>query len=232
MRKHLDHFLDLCKNRIFVMLCGIIVLFAIIVLRLFSLQIIHGADYEESITASVSKELPVTAPRGNIYDRYGRPLAVNKVAYCVQVDGSVTLEFNKEERQELAEALTKALWEKGETKTDSLPITKRAPYQFTFDGTEEEQETREKRWKNNIGLEKKQRNMTAEECLNWLYEKYEPPVDFNDAQKRTYISLCLSDDRNLMALTLAMKLTDFGETISDELPLAAEEPYSFQFGGN
>ncbi|MBR5815830.1 MAG: hypothetical protein IKY38_00230, partial [Anaerotignum sp.] len=232
MRKHLDHFLDLCKNRIFVMLCGIIVLFAIIVLRLFSLQIIHGADYEESITASVSKELPVTAPRGNIYDRYGRPLAVNKVAYCVQVDGSVTLEFNKEEHQELAEALTKALWEKGETKTDSLPITKRAPYQFTFDGTEEEQETREKRWKNNIGLEKKQRNMTAEECLNWLYEKYEPPVDFNDAQKRTYISLCLSDDRNLMALTLAMKLTDFGETISDELPLAAEEPYSFQFNGN
>ena len=214
------------------MLCGIIVLFAIIVLRLFSLQIIHGADYEESITASVSKELPVTAPRGNIYDRYGRPLAVNKVAYCVQVDGSVTLEFNKEERQELAEALTKALWEKGETKTDSLPITKRAPYHFTFDGTEEEQEIREKRWKNNIGLEKKQRKMTAEECLNWLYETYAPPADFNDAQKRTYVSLCLSDDRNLMALTLAMKLTDFGETIADELPLATEEPYSFQFNGN
>ena len=98
MRKYLDHFLDLCKNRIFVMLCGIIVLFAIIVLRLFSLQIIHGADYEESITASVSKELPVTAPRGGIYDRYGRPLAVNTVAYCVQVDGSVALEFTREER--------------------------------------------------------------------------------------------------------------------------------------
>ena len=46
MRRHLDHFFDLCKNRIFVMLCGIIVLFAIIVLRLFSLQIIHGTDYE------------------------------------------------------------------------------------------------------------------------------------------------------------------------------------------
>ena len=59
MRRLLDHFLDLCKNRIFVMLCGIIVLFAIIVVRLFSLQVIHGADYEESITASVSKKLPV-----------------------------------------------------------------------------------------------------------------------------------------------------------------------------
>ena len=232
MRQHLDHFLGLCKNRIFVMLCGIIVLFAIIVLRLFSLQVIHGAEYEESITASVSKELPVTAPRGNIYDRYGRPLAVNTVAYCVQVDGSVTLEFNKEETQELAADLTRALWEKGETKTDSLPITKQAPYRFTFEGTDEEKKTRETRWKNSIGLEKKQRDMTAEECLLWLYEKYTPPAEFNDAQKRTYLSLCMSDDRNLMALTLAMKLTDFGETITDELPLAAEEPYTFQFNGN
>ena len=232
MRRLLDHFLGLCKNRIFVMLCGIIVLFAIIALRLFSLQIIHGAEYEASITASVSKELPVLAPRGNIYDRYGRPLAVNTVAYCVQVDGSVTLEFTKEERQELAASLTKALWEKGETKTDALPITKRAPYRFTFAGTDEEKEKQETRWKTNIGLEKKQRDMTAEECLLWLYETYEAPDAFSAEQKRTYTSLCLSDDRNLMALTIAMKLTDFGEEITDELPLDTEEPYSFQFNNN
>ncbi|MBP3628044.1 MAG: hypothetical protein J6I95_01075, partial [Anaerotignum sp.] len=35
-----------------------------------------------------------------------------------------------------------------------------------------------------------------------------------------------------MALTLAMKLTDFGEEIVDELPLDHEAPYSFQFNGN
>lgn len=232
MRRLLDQFLDLCKNRIFVMLCGIIVLFAIIVLRLFSLQIIHGAEYEESITASVSKELPVPAPRGNIYDRYGRPLAVNTVAYCVQVDGSVTLEFTADERQELAKSLTEALWEKGETKADSLPITKQSPYRFTFTGTDEEKEAAETRWKTSIGLEKKERDMTAEECINWLYEKYAVPEAFTPVQKRTYVSLCMSDDRNLMALTLAMKLTDFGEEIVDELPLAQESPYSFQFNGN
>ena len=33
-------------------------------------------------------------------DRYGRPLAVNTVAYCVQVDGSVTLELNREATQD------------------------------------------------------------------------------------------------------------------------------------
>ena len=232
MKRYLDHFLDLCKNRIFVMLCGIIVLFALIALRLFSLQVIHGSQYEASITASVSKELPVPAPRGNIYDRYGRPLAINTAAYCVQVDGSVALEFSDEERQKLAASLTTALWEKGETKTDSLPITKHTPYQFSFEGNAEEKQAQELRWKSSIGLGKKQREMTAAECLQWLYETHSVPAHFNAEQGRTYISLCLSDDRNLMALTLAMKLTDYGETITDNLPMDADSPYSFQFNGN
>ena len=159
MRRYIDHFLDLCKNRIFVMLCGIIVLFAIIVLRLFSLQIIHGEEYEASITASVSKELPVPASRGGIYDRYGRPLAINTVAYSVQVDGSVTLELSDEERQTLSTVLMDWLWENGHKQVNSLPITLSSPYKFTYEGTEEEIEKLENRWKASIGLEKKQYNV-------------------------------------------------------------------------
>ena len=232
MRRYLDQFLDLCKNRIFVMLCGIIVLFAIIVLRLFSLQIIHGAKYEESITASVARELPVAAPRGGIYDRYGRPLAVNTVAYCVQIDGSLELDFSDEERQKLAKDLTDRLFENGHIRTNSLPISQKTPYTFTFEGTEEEQEAQELRWKTSIGLEKKQRKMTAKECLDWLTKQYDVPAGYSSAEKRTYLSLCLGDDRNLMALTLALKLNEFDEEIVDELPLAKEAPYTFQFNGN
>lgn len=232
MRRYIDHFLDLCKNRIFVMLCGIIVLFAIIVLRLFSLQIIHGEEYEASITASVSKELPVPASRGGIYDRYGRPLAINTVAYSVQVDGSVTLELSDEERQTLSTALMDWLWENGHKQVNSLPITLSSPYKFTYEGTEEEIEKLENRWKASIGLEKKQYKLTAEECLAYLYEEYDVPESYNDQQKRIYLSLAMSDDRNLMALTLALKLDEYGETITDELPLDTEAPYSFQFNGN
>ncbi len=86
--------------------------------------------YDESITASVSKTLPVAASRGNIYDRYGRPLAINTVAYCVQVDGSVTLELNREERKTLATDLTDWLWADGHHDVDSLPITTSSPYSF------------------------------------------------------------------------------------------------------
>lgn len=232
MRRYLEHFLDLCKNRIFVMLCGVIVLFTIIVLRLFSLQIIHGEYYDESITASVSKTLPVAASRGNIYDRYGRPLAINTVAYCVQVDGSVTLELNREERKTLATDLTDWLWADGHHDVDSLPITTSSPYSFTFKGTDEEKEKLEKSWKASIGLEKKQYKLSATECLKYLYKKYDVPEGYTAAQKRTYLSLAMSDDRNLMALTLARKLSEFGETIDDELPLDTEAPYAFQFNGN
>ena len=94
MRRYLEHFLDLCKNRIFVMLCGVIVLFAIIVLRLFSLQIIHGEYYDESITASVSKTLPVAASRGNIYDRNGKLLAYNELAYSVTADRLLSIRLH------------------------------------------------------------------------------------------------------------------------------------------
>lgn len=233
MRSYFEHFLELCKNRIFVMLCGVVVLFAIIVLRLFSLQIIHGADYRVSVTTSTSKDLAVPAARGGIYDRYGRPLAINTVAYSVTVDDSVELVLTAEERQALAAALIEALRTAGGALPDSLPISAHAPYAFTFEGTAEEQEVQETRWKTDIGLDKKQRRtMTAEDCLSYLYETYAVPTSFSEAEKRAYVSLCLCSDKNLMALTLAHKLTEYGETLTDELPMAMESPYAFQFNGS
>ena len=126
------------------MLCGIIVLFGIIVLRLFSLQVVHGEEHRESVTTSISKELAVPAPRGGIYDRYGRPLAVNQVAYSVQVDGSVTLAFSDEERHALAAALTEYLISQNTLAENTLPISMFSPYHFQFEGTPEEQEKQEK----------------------------------------------------------------------------------------
>lgn len=232
MRRYFDHFLELCKNRIFVMLCGILVLFAIIVLRLFSLQIIHGEEYDASVTTSTSKELTVPASRGGIYDRYGRPLATNTVAYSVQIDGSEALELSDNERYKLSSALTDWLWEQGHHQVNGLPISASAPYRFTFEGTEEEIEKQEKSWKASIGLKKRDSKLTAEECLTYLYETYHVPEAYTPQQKRTYLSMAMSDDRNLMALTLSIKLTEFGETLTDELPMDSKAPYAFQFNGN
>lgn len=232
MRKYWEHFLDLCKSRIFVVLCGICLLFFILLIRLFLLQIVNGKEYNESLLTSVSKEVNVPAPRGNIYDRYGRPLAENKAAYSVQIDDSVTPDLTAY-RADLIRDLLDTLFASGTEANDALPISKSSPAAFTFEGDEKEREQAEEKWKTEIGLDRKQMDYTADECLNYLYEKYEAPEDYNTAQKRMYVYYDLTlSDKSLMCLTLAQKLTEFGETIIDSIPLDTEYPYSFQFGGS
>ena len=232
MRNYLDHFRELCKSRIFVLLCGIFLLFFILLLRLFSLQIIHGQEYDASITASVSKTVNVPAPRGNIYDRYGRPLATNTVAYSVQIDDSITLDLTAYKENLILE-LTKKLWEKGATPFDTLPISSSAPYSFTFEGTEREQKKAAKAWIESQKLPDTIKDEDAGAALNYLFEKYHAPAAYTMAQKRAYVSYCISlSDKNIMALTLALKLAENGETPSDELPLAREYPYTLQFNEN
>ncbi len=235
MRNYLEQFRDLCKSRIFVMLCGIVLLFFILVVRLFFLQIIHGDEYNESLEASVSKEVNVPASRGGIYDRYGRPLAINSAAYSVQIDDSVTLDLS-DDRADLVKDITDALWQAGEKAGDSLPISKTEPYRFLFAEQEKDKkkaEKAEKEWKEKIGLERKQMDFSPKECLSYLFEKYTPPKSYTQAQKRAYIYYMLEmNDKNLMAVTLANKLEEYGETLIDTIPMDMEYPYSFQFNGN
>ncbi|MDD4844261.1 MAG: penicillin-binding transpeptidase domain-containing protein [Anaerotignum sp.] len=229
LEHYLNHFFDLCKSRIFVMLCAIFFLFFILLLRLFSLQIIHGAEYDESITASVSKTINVPAPRGNIYDRYGIPLATNSVAYSVQIDDSITLDLTNY-KESLFLQLTQALWEQGASPYDTLPISSSVPYSFTFEGTERENKKSEKSWKESLHFPDDMMDATASESLDYLFEKYHAPASYTTEQKRAYVSYSISlSDKNLMALTLAIKLTEFGETMADELPLGREYPYTLQF---
>ncbi len=76
-------------NRLFVILVVLILLFSILLARLFNLQIINGEKLEEEFDLSVLRDIEIEGQRGLIYDRNGTPLAVNQVAYTVQYDNSV-----------------------------------------------------------------------------------------------------------------------------------------------
>jgi penicillin-binding protein 2 len=54
-----------------------VLLFGILGARLFQLQVVEGARYEARAVAARTVEVPIRAPRGLIFDREGRPLAVN-----------------------------------------------------------------------------------------------------------------------------------------------------------
>ena len=53
--------------------------------RLFQLQVVNGDEYARRAAADRTVEVPLPAPRGLIFDRSGRPLAVNTPSWTVKV---------------------------------------------------------------------------------------------------------------------------------------------------
>lgn len=73
-------------SRFFVLIILFIVLFAILIQRLFVLQIINGEDYLNNFTLTIKKETTLKSARGNIYDKKGNLLAYNELAYSVTIE--------------------------------------------------------------------------------------------------------------------------------------------------
>jgi len=65
---------------IFILLAGIAIVY-----RLFSLQIIHGNEYYERSQYKLLLDKRTVAPRGNILDRNGVPIANNRVGFNVNI---------------------------------------------------------------------------------------------------------------------------------------------------
>ena len=53
--------------------------------RLFQLQVVNGDEYARRASADRTLEVPIPAPRGLVFDRDGRPVAVNTPSWTVNV---------------------------------------------------------------------------------------------------------------------------------------------------
>ncbi|HZL47702.1 MAG TPA: penicillin-binding protein 2 [Solirubrobacteraceae bacterium] len=62
-----------------------LLMFAIIFFRLWYLQVLSGEQYVQQANANDVRDLPVAAPRGQILDREGRPIAASMVTNAVQI---------------------------------------------------------------------------------------------------------------------------------------------------
>ncbi|QNM05825.1 penicillin-binding transpeptidase domain-containing protein [Qiania dongpingensis] len=109
------------KSRLFVVSIIFIAMFTSLVFRLFKLQIVEGADYQENYVQKTLKTVNVSGTRGNIYDRNGNLLAYNKLAYAVTV-GDTGVYANGYQRNEMLLRLIPILEKHGETLITSLSI--------------------------------------------------------------------------------------------------------------
>lgn len=73
----------------------------ILIFRLFTLQIVRGADYQDNYNLKIEKTETIRASRGNIYDRNGVLLAYNELAYAITIEDSGTYSGRKEKNKKL-----------------------------------------------------------------------------------------------------------------------------------
>ena len=88
MKELLRNFVKLDNYRLYIMHGVILLLFFILIIKLFSLQIAKGEYFSQEVNGTALREVEVEASRGTIYDRFGRALAVNNTAYAVSLDPS------------------------------------------------------------------------------------------------------------------------------------------------
>lgn len=87
------------KSRLFVLILVFCVMFAVLINRVFYLQIVKGQDYLDNYKLQIRKTRETAGTRGKIYDRNGNLLAYNELAYTVTIEDNITADTRKEKNE-------------------------------------------------------------------------------------------------------------------------------------
>lgn len=164
------------QKRIFWLYGFAAIFFVVIILRLFVLQIYKGQAYRETLDARLSLSTQLPAPRGEILDRYGRPLVTNRTGYFVVLEKQNRTEKERNDSVlNLVQVLKKT--EGAQEYFDSLPISFSLP--FSFLKTASGQETDAFLQKNGFSKEE-----TAQAVIDKLCARYKIDEGYTPAEKR------------------------------------------------
>ena len=99
-------FANILKSRILVLTIIMCILSFLLLWRVFTLQIINGQEYLDNYTLKIEKTRDLASTRGNIYDKNGKLLAYNELAYAITLEDNGV--YNS--RAERNKALNKELY--------------------------------------------------------------------------------------------------------------------------
>lgn len=217
----------LASSRLGVLLALMIVFAAVLLARLFYLQIIRGAYYQNNYKLRVEKTQLKDASRGNIYDRNGNLLAYNKLAYAVTIEDTAsyrnTAEKNRALNEELARIVRKLKANGDHIKNDfSIFIDGSGEYQFSVEGTALQRFRADIYGRSNINdliynkkLNYDESQATANQIMDYLIQK-RFSIDLNQYDKETAYEIAIL--RFEMSLNFYQKYiaTEIATNVSDK----------------
>lgn len=131
--------LSIVKSRFFILTLTFILLFIILIFRLFKLQIVNGEQFMKDFTMTIKKEKEIASTRGNIYDRNGELLAYNELAYSVTIVDSGNYNKKSEKNEQLNKIIydtIKLLEKNGETIVSDFNIyIENNKFKYSVEGT-------------------------------------------------------------------------------------------------
>lgn len=135
-----EFFRMIFKSRLLVAASVMVLLFAVLLVRMFDLQILNGAEYQDNYTLKIVKERTLNSTRGNILDRNGEVLAYNELAYSITIEDNGSYDSNKEKNRklnaEIAEIIA-ALEKNGDPIVNNFKISmdEKGSYAFNVSGS-------------------------------------------------------------------------------------------------
>lgn len=185
-------------NLLVFLLIAVIILFSA---RVYFLQVNASGEFKKSLPygAASSHTAVIKAPRGEILDRYGRQIAVNRDGYNIVFNKA----YVKDNINTIIVSLINLAEDYHTEWIDKLPITATAPYTYT------EGEKTDKLLKT-LNLAK---YATAENCFDEMVKRYKLEGFSED------------DQRKIMGVRYSMEILDF--SISYPFTFAEDIPTEF-----
>lgn len=155
------------------------------VVRLYQLQIRDGADYLRQSENKLTRTLPVKAPRGELLDRYGRPLVTNRTSFAIQFNAVNWRAVD--DKAGLIDALIKLCDAAGQPHIDTLPVSADEPFVYTYEpnaGSQDERNTVKYLEENDWDP-----STSAPELIAKMREAYEIPESYTPAQARAVVGV-------------------------------------------
>lgn len=166
----LDSLKNVVKSRFFAIVLAYILLFSILVGRMFYLQIIKGETYDREASLQKQKIKTIKSARGKIYDCNGKLLATNEQSYSITIEDSGELSSNKDKNAMIYKCL--ALIEKNGDELDiefPITITKNGKFKYQVNHSSELRFKRDIFFCKSVSeLTQEQQDMTAEELFRYI----------------------------------------------------------------
>lgn len=223
--------MEIIKSRLFVTVIAFCVLFAILIQRVFYLQIVKGQYYLDNYKLQIRKTREVPETRGNIYDRNGELLAYNELAYSVTIEdngdySSMTLKEKNKIINETVEEVIDIVESNGDTVISDFGIILNASGNYEFAA---QNETSKLRFLADIygyqtidELTDKEENASADDIINYLCEdeRYGYGIDQSSMEKSRILkmvniryAISLNSFQKYIPTTIASNVSD--ETVAE-----------------